>query len=292
MPPTLRRLFVLAAALGIAVLGPGCSKKSTKPPPIEVLTQEESDDLVQQVAMMVSTDRGGWLVDLQSTLQSIPQFAPGRAARNRSLLAFPTGMRPGFRIDRDTVFTVASMTDSFFYFYTDSSGDSLGAWADSVVQVDGICHATGTISSDTTFSAFYHHVDDPLTGTGIEAGSDTVTFTGVCDDSLFTTFRAVFRGAHVYYSTTGFVDYEAYMQRNPATNPWPVAGTANAFLFADVLRTPNPTDISNTLEATVSINFDGTSTPTVDVTDELESPNPKFHYRIDLRTGAILQRLP
>ena len=109
MPPTLRRLFALAAALGIAVLGPGCSKKSTKPPPIEVLTQEESDDLVQQVAMMVSTDRGGWLVDLQSTLQSIPLLAPpGPQATLSRRLFFPAAMRRGFGIDRDTTFMVAS----------------------------------------------------------------------------------------------------------------------------------------------------------------------------------------
>ena len=292
MSPKFRCLLALCAAVSIVALGSGCGKKNPKPPPIQVLTQEQSDDLVQQVAMMVSTVHGGWLVDLQSTLLSIPLLAPPgpQAALARRLHLFPTATRPGFGIDRDTTFMVASMSDTFFYYYTDSSGDSLSAWADSVVQVDGVGRATGTITSDTTFSGFYHHVDDPISATGIEAGSDTVYFTGVCDDSLFTTFRAVFRGETRYFATSGFVDYQAYLLRN-GSNLWPVSGQASAFLFGDVLRTPNPTDISTTLEATVVINFDGTQTPTVDVINELESLNPKFHYRMNLRTGAI-QRLP
>src|ERR1044072_8483959 len=175
MSPNFRRLTVLCAAFLVVALGAGCGKNSTKPKNlIPPLTQEQSDDLVQQMAMMISTDHGGWLVDLQSTTQRIPQLAPPGPSLRQRLFALPASSSP-FRIGTiDTAFTVASMSYAFHYFYTDSSGDSTDAFADSVVQIDGNGLATGTLTSDTTFSAYYRHIDDPITATGVEAGSDTL----------------------------------------------------------------------------------------------------------------------
>ncbi len=88
MSPNSRRLTVLCAAFLVVALGTGCSKSSTKPKTyIPPLTQEQSDDLVQQVAMMVSTDHGGWLVDFQSTLRGTPVSSRSSLSfRNRPMI--------------------------------------------------------------------------------------------------------------------------------------------------------------------------------------------------------------
>ncbi len=293
MTPTFRRLC-LGAALLIAVLSTGCGKKSTKPNPIPPITQAQSDDLVQQAGMAASIDHGGWLVDILSTLESIPLGRSTLPAMNRRVLRSPASARPGAFAERDTLFTRASMNYSIFYFYTSTSGDSLGAWADSVTQVDATSHATGTLT-DTGFSAFYRHDGDPVTAIGFAdtVGPDTISFTGVGDDSLLASFTPAIRGgATVFYSTTGFTDFDITMLRNPATNVFPIAGTANVFLFEDQLRSANPTDLTgSTLEATVTITFNGTQNATVGVTNELESDTPQFRYTLDLRTGHV-QRLP
>lgn len=288
MTPTFRRLCLGAVVL-LAVLGTGCGKKNPNKPTPVVITQSQADDLVQQVGMSASLDHGGWLVDIVSTLESMPLGAT--PSMSRRVLMLPASSRPHVSVNRDTVFTRASMSYHIIYYYTDTHGDSLGAWADTVTQVDGESHATGTIT-DTGFSAFYRHDGDPVTATGFDAGSDTISFTGVGDDSLFATFTPVFRGGTAYYSTTGFTDYDITMLRNPALNAFPIAGTANTFLFADPLRSANPTDFAGTsIEATVTITFNGTQTATLGVTNEFESASTQFRYSLDLRTGAV-QRLP
>jgi hypothetical protein len=297
MSGTFRRLFVLCAAALIALSAPGCGKKGKIVDPVPVLTQEDADDMVQQVAMMIAADQGGWLVDLQSTRESMPlnvPAVPGPMSLSQRVLMMPASSRGGgFRTNRDTLVTVASMNYAFFYFYTDTLGDSLGSYTpdtSGVIQVDGISTATGTIAA-TGFNGFLSHKGDPLTGTGFEAASDTINFSGVGDDSLFTTFTPAFRTGTRYFSTVSFVDYDVKMLRNPAANPFPISGEANAFLFADVLRSPNPSDFYTTLEGTVTYYFDGTQTPIVGITNDLDSPIPKFRYRADLRTGTIT-RLP
>src|SRR2546425_1425001 len=107
-----RPLAVVAVAL--IAFGVGCGKKSTKPPINPPISLEDADDLVQQVAMMTASDNGGWLVDIQSTIVSIPTpspIAPSSAARLRNLLAVPASLnRGGFPILWDTSFTIAGMS--------------------------------------------------------------------------------------------------------------------------------------------------------------------------------------
>jgi hypothetical protein len=291
MSPKLRRLTYLCAVLLVAAVGTGCSKKTTKPPPVPPIAHEDSDDLVQQVAMMTSIDHGGWLTDLQSTVASVPQFAPGpQPSLTQRVIGFSANPRSPVGVNRDTTFTSASMNFSAFYYYTDTQGDSLGAWADTVTQVDARITATGTLSA-TGFSAYYRHVGDPVTGLGFEAGSDTVTFTGAGEDSLFATFTPKLRTGTRYFSTTGFLDFDITMFRNPALNALPLEGTTEYFLFGDVLNSANPSDINKTVEATVTMHFNGTAVATVDVTDESVSETPLYHYTLNLQTGDFA-RLP
>jgi len=291
MSPKFRQLILLCAAALMAVSAVGCGKKDKKTNPIPDLAQEEADDMIQQVAMMIASDYGGWLVDLHTTRSFMPAGGPPAneiASLSQRVLMMPASSRGGgFRANtHDTSVTVVDMNYTFNYFYTDTLGDSLDTYTPAVVQVDGISTATGNITK-TGFTAFFSHKGDPFSATGFEAGSDTINFTGVGDDSVFTTFTPAFRTGTRYFATVSFVDYDVYLLRAPGANPFPLSGTANMFLFADVLRTANASDISSTLESTITYYFDGTQTPLVGVTNEPDNPTPKFRYHADLRTGAI-----
>lgn len=292
MSPTFRRMFALCAVALIAFSAPGCGKKKPTDP-VPSLAQEDADDMVQQVAMMIAADRGGWLVDLQSTRASMPlggPVVPGPSLSRRLLMMPASSGGGGFRTNRDTTAIFGSMNYNFFYFYTDTIGDSLGTYDSTVVQVDGISTANGTVNAPG-FDANFHHKGDPFTGTGFEAGSDTINFTGVGDDSMYVTFTPAFRTGSRRFATVSFVDFDLDMVRDPAGNPYPTRGIANMFLFADVLTSPSPSDIYTTLESTVTFYFDGTATPVVGITNDLDDETPKFRYRVDLRTGAFT-RLP
>ena len=291
MSPTFRRMLVLCAAALIAVSALGCGKKKNPVDPLPDLAQEDADDMVQQVAMMIATNHGGWLMDMQSTRASMPQGGP--VVPNPSLserVLMPASAGGGFRTNRDTLTVFGSMNYSFFYFYTDTLGDSLGTYTPAVIQVDGISNANGTINV-AGFDANFYHKGDPFTATGFEAGSDTINFTGGGDDSIYTVFTPALRTGSRRFATVSFVDFDLYMVRDPAGNPYPTSGIANMFLFADVLRSANPSDVFTTLESTVTYYFDGTATPIVGVTNDLDNPTPKYRYRADLRTGAFT-RLP
>lgn len=292
MSPTFRRMFALCAVALIALSAQGCGKKGKPTDPNPGLAREDADDMVQQVAMMIATDRGGWLVDLQSTRASMPlggPVVPGPSLSQRVLMPASSG-GGGFRTNRDTTAIFGSMNYNFFYFYTDTIGDSLGTYGPGVIQVDGISTANGTVNAPG-FDANFYHKGDPITGTGFEAGSDTINFSGVGDDSMYVTFTPAFRTGSRRFATVSFVDYDVNMVRDPAGNPYPISGLATMFLFADVLTSPNPNDIFTTNESTVTYYFDGTATPIVGITNNLDNETPQYRYRADLRTGVIT-RLP
>jgi len=286
MASLLRRTIVLGLAV-LVMATMGCSKKDKKTNPVvPSLTQENADDLVQQAAMMIATDQGGWLIDVQSALESTPMEAPP-APLARRLDLVPASASPIVRTLRDSSFTRAGMNYTFSMSYADTVDSTL--WHPGVTTIDAVVHATGTLNS-TGFTGFYKHDGDPVTLEWFEVGADTVVCSGVGDDSLFTTFTPTFRTGTRYFNSTSFVDFDFKMRRDPVAHPFPLAGEANAFMFADELRTPNPSDYTNTLEGTVTFVFDGTQTPLVGVTNEFESTDFQYRYRVDLRTGAMTRQ--
>lgn len=293
MSPTFRRMLILCAAALIAVSALGCGKKKNPVDPIPDLAQEDADDMMQQVAMMIASDHGGWMVDMLSTRASMPlggPALPGPSLSQRVLMPASAG-GGGFRTNRDTLAVFGSMNYLFTYIYSDTaSNDTLLFYTPDVIQVDGVSTANGTINV-AGFDANFYHKGDPFTATGFEAGSDTINFSGVGDDSIYTSFTPSFRTGTRRFATVSFVDFDLDMVRDPAGNPYPTSGIANMFLFADVLRSANPSDVFTTLESTVTYFFDGTATPIVWITNDLDNPTPKYRYRADLRTGAIT-RLP
>ena len=288
MPSLLRRSFALwLAILSLAAAGCGGKDDPTKPV-TPTLSQDQADDLVQQVAMMIATDHGGWLVDIQSTLEQTPVDAPTTLARRLNLMPASAGGFFRALADSDTTFTRAGMTYQVSYLYTDSGQTDTTVWYPGFVttRVEAVSQALGTITA-TGFTGTYKHLGDPVSLDWTRAFGDTITVSGVGDDSLFTTFTPALGSGTKYYNSTSFVDFEMATRRNPATHPWPIAGTANAFLFADVLRTPNPNDYSSTIEGTVTVLFDGTQNPLVGVTNEFEGSTFLYRYHVDLKTGAF-----
>jgi hypothetical protein len=241
---------------------------------------------------MFATDRGGWMLDLESSAQSTP-MAPALAA-NRVM---PASARPRtpFGFARDTMITAAAMTYQYQYLYTDSLPggivqDSLPTWNPNVYQIDGKGIGTGTITVDTTFSAVFRHVAEEIVIRGVKVGEVKLRFRGLGDDSLFATFRPVLRGGnHVFYNTIGFCEYDNVDYDRTLANPFPLEGLVTAYLFADRLRSANPNDIEEVFEAELKVTFDATQSPIATISDIPDDPSPPFRYRVNLRTGTFVR---
>src|SRR2546428_8971821 len=95
MSPSSRRHAIAACLVALLALVAGCSKKKSTPPNTEPqLTQEEADDIVQQLAYMTAVHSGGWILDVQSTVKATrnadaptPVLACGRPSRRPTLAA-------------------------------------------------------------------------------------------------------------------------------------------------------------------------------------------------------------
>lgn len=293
--PTFRRLTALCMAAMIAVFAAGCGGKDGPTQPIiPELTQSEADDLVQQFAMMMASDHGGWMTDLLSTRDALPAGGPpvGPAkSLSRRLLLMPASAGRGFETNRDTSFAVGWMNYNINYLYTDTlSQDSIGTYNPAVVSVDAISLASGAIMVPG-FDAFFRHIGDPITVTGLEADTTTLHFSAINEDSIFAAFLPVFRTSDtVYTATVSFLDYEIDMVRDPAGNPYPIAGEIIADIFSEILRTPNPNDLVNIIDGIITMTFDGTQTPLLDITNQIDNAAPPYRYRINLTTGAITRQ--
>jgi hypothetical protein len=291
----LRRLIAAFAFVILGAAVSGCSDDGGGPNGEPPITQEAADDIMQQFAMSFALDHGGWQADMESASQSTPRFAAQRM--KPMAFAFHSGGR-GFGIMRDTSFTRAAMTYSYNYLYTDYDPtrpdtsdwfrDSLATWSPLVVAIEGRGQGNGTIDVDTTFAAVFRHTADELNIIGIGANDDTMAVFGSTDDSLFTTFRPQLRASgDVYYVFTMFGDVDDVAYLRDGSNPYPIEGNIEAFVFADHLASANPTDLVRSYSGELRVNFDGTLTPIATFSGEVDDPSPPFRYRINLRTGAI-----
>ena len=145
MSPTFRRMFALCAVALIAMSAPGCGKKKPTDP-VPSLAQEDADDMVQQVAMMIASDRGGWLFDMLSTRESMPLGGPATGAPSLSdrVLLMSSTPGGGFRTNRDTLVVRGSMNFAFTYMYRDTASRDTVIWTPDVIEVDGVSLANGT----------------------------------------------------------------------------------------------------------------------------------------------------
>jgi hypothetical protein len=235
------------------------------------------------------------MTDLLSTRDALPLGGPPTGSVNslsQRLMMMPASAGRGFETNRDTSFTRGWMTYNINYTYTDTTGaDSLDTYNPAVESVDVISFATGALMVPG-FDAYLRHLGDPITITGLELESTTLVFSGINDDSLFAAFTPVFRSSDTLYtSTVLFLDYELALVRDPAGTPYPIAGTVDADIFTEILSTPNPNDRIHITDGIITMTFDGTETPILNITNQFDDPTPQFRYRVNLRTGTI-QRVP
>jgi len=287
----LRNTLMILIASGLTLFAlAGCGGDDGDDPGLPPLTQSDADDLMQQAAMMMATDRGGWLKDVEVIVTTLPRpvVGAGSAERLRLLFAVPASAGRGFEVLYDSTYVVGAMLCTLSISYTDTLGDSLVVWEGSADELEAIVRGSGVITVDTTFTGTFRHLGEPITATGIEAHSDTLNFTGVCDDALTAVFKPAFRTGSVRYVTESFSDYDLFHIRD-GSHEYPNDGLASTFLFCDRLRSASPTDIEASIDGEVSIVFDGTSNPIAEVTND--PPNVQFRYRVNLKTGVI-QRLP
>jgi hypothetical protein len=266
------RYASLVSLCVLAAFAAGCSKKSSTRPPIEI-TQEDADDLVQQVGMMIGSDNGGWFVDLESTIASMPLSEP---------MIVPAGMT---RVTRDTVVYRAGVNYLISYLYSDTTADSISQYNPAVHSVDGESSASGTMMTALVDTLDFFHTSS-FVGTGFAAGSDTAVFEADGYDSTFATFTPKYRTGTRYYATFVFTEYDE-VRLLRSGNPYPLSGSVLIDVFAERLRSANPADLQLILEATVTITFDGTQRALVGITANLDDPTPQRRYRVDLRTGEM-----
>jgi hypothetical protein len=276
-------------SVGLAVLAlAGCGgNDNNDPPSLPPLSQTDADDLMQQAAMMMASDRGGWLSDVNAIVGSLPRpvVGPGGAARLRALMAMPASAGRGFQVFYDSTYSVGAVLCTLTITYTDTLGDSLDVWESSAEELEAIVRASGPIVDGTNFVGAYRHLGEPITGIGIEAWQDTVNLSGLGDDAITSTFTPAFRTGLARYVAEAFTDYDLFVIRSGTTAGNPTDGYASMYLFADRLRSDNPADIEASIDGEVSLIFDGTGNPIAEVTND--PPNAQFRYRVNLRTGAI-----
>ena len=73
---TIRRLVVLGSFAVLAMLAVSCSPRGKGPTTVKPLAVEDADDIAQQFGMLIATDRGGFLVDVLTTIEGVPLYGP------------------------------------------------------------------------------------------------------------------------------------------------------------------------------------------------------------------------
>src|SRR5439155_8049931 len=143
MSPAKLRFVALSVLAILVALGSGCSS-SNKPTVRTVFSQNDADDIVQQVGIMAALDLGGWMVDLHSSVNSTPRS--------------PMGLRYALpaRVTRDSTFTVAGVTYSANYGYV-WSGVPHAQFSDSAEYVEVVLDASGTITDPHLQGNYWHH---------------------------------------------------------------------------------------------------------------------------------------
>jgi hypothetical protein len=289
MPRPLRRLAVLflTAALALIAAG-GCSNKRD-PEPEQPLTQTEADDLVQAVGAMVATDLGGWLVEVQSTAQSIPVGSPTTLE----------GSRGPFRIMRDTTFVRGAMNWRIHLTYQNgpNDADTIPSWDPTVTVADGFAQGKGAIVSPAfgarVATIGYGRDSSSFLAQDLGITADTaIVFDGFCRyDTALVSIQDGAVARHYYLDSV--VDYtNLEIRRQPGSPEFPVHGEVRIDIVSELLFTPvhlAGEDRQKIFDAVMVITFETAQpqTPVVTITAGTETPTTVFRYRLDLRTGAI-----
>ncbi len=276
-----RFAFVVSCLSALVFLG-GCGGDS-KPPvtPIPILTQEEADDIAQQVGVMVANNLGGWMYEINSTADAIPGVTPS------PMPSFGRG--GGASIERDTTIVGATMTYGINYQYRLGSGDVATVWDTAAIEIQALSNGNGTLVALPRHSGTYQHHNE-FDVLGLHAGEDTLSFSGLADDTSLATIENTFTHETKWYFASIFVDFTFDMLKNRPLNRYPLAG-GECTMTVDIDRQTSldrNTAVRNLLVDLI-IQFDGTATPLVTIVEDEGDPRTIFHYRFNLDDGTVVR---
>lgn len=266
----LRATLSLLAALALPLPIGGCGSDSPTEP-VQSLSQDDADDIVQQLAVTsVSSDWGSYL------LAGGTPPSPGALARPARLRP----VRPGSVARWDTTFTQGSLTFTFALFFSDVALDSMPSYNPVTTwQIEEDSEAVGTIDL-AGFQAEVGHLGN-LQFRGTRVSDDTLAFSGTARDTAYSHFTAALRPVERWFhvDVVRLVDGARMLK---TAGSYPHEGTVRWFVTATRLRSASRADIEATLDAEALLTFDGTRYPRLTITGG-------WTYTVDLDTGAIVR---
>jgi hypothetical protein len=263
-------LLAVLALLALSIGAAGCGSDSPTEP-IQSLSQDDADDIVQQLAVTsASSDWGSFL------LAGGTPPSPDAAARPARLRPG----RPGSVARWDTTFTQGNLTFTFSLFFSDIALDSMPSYNPLTTwQIEEDSEAGGTIDL-TGFQAAVWHLGN-LQFRGTRASDDTLEFSGTARDTAYSHFTAALRPVERWFhvDVVRLIDGARTLK---TAGSYPHEGTVRWFVTATRLRSASRADVEATLDAEAVLTFDGTRYPRLTITGG-------WTYTVDLDTGAIVR---
>ena len=256
------RVLLLLATLGLFA---GCSEDNSPTAPSTVNNQADADDVAIQAGIAFD--------NIRTAVGASIGAAPS-----------PIGFRSPWVIEggfaADTTFTRGSITFELSRRWFDVSRVEQtvpDATTDSMVVGT---RAFGTDS--TTFASRYRvtvgHAGQLRIG-GLVSTRSIGTIEGAAADTLDSRFTALSGGTRTFYARSLEVATGIQIPKTGG-NAYPTTGTIQWLIHAQRTVNGNRGSVDKTLDATVTLHFNGTRFPTVTV-------NGAWNYVLDLDTGAV-----
>ncbi len=262
------RPFAALAACALLVTLAGCGTNSPTQPIGGPAAQQDADDAAQQVAMSMAQDNGG---------SPAGQGAPSTSLRSNP---GPMSMRPGFATASDTTFSTGHVTWTIHRTFYDAQGGQQSSYdPNTTVRMIATSRGVGSIETPSDTASFGSAGN--LDVRGLSSAQDTLLTNGARNDTLQCSFTSPFRPGKVYtYAEAAGALTDVAQVKPVSSNPWPLSGTATWALKVDRLRTGDRGTVTRHFETLVTVTFNGTRYPNVQVTGG-------YRYAFDLKTGAI-----
>lgn len=259
----LRTRFLPAALLLAAVLAAfGCSNGGTDPDPPPTFTQSEADDVAQMVGATVSSNLGGWMVEIARSL-------------NKRQTAG----------DTTEIFVQGAITHDLSFIYRARLGGTSAVWDTSVVSVD--VHDVGVGNyNEVALKGPYHHVSDLSI---FSANEDTMYFNALAIDTSLFTVKSFTGGDTVYYHMENFFDYDEarLLATQTAANPWPIDGTVSWLIDATKLASASLATAQRNILVEAVVTFNNSAVVPLTVFEDLTDPRTVFNFTLNLQTGVV-----
>jgi len=288
MSPSSRRHAIAACLVALLALVAGCSKKKSTPPNTEPqLTQEEADDIVQQLAYMTAADSGGWILEVQSTFKATPKSVaptPGLSWGPELRMRAPVG------IERDTTVAGGQVFYNFHYEYiavVNNQEVRDPVWDSTKVQVEATFFGSGTVTPTAGDGNYFHH-GGMINVYDLKAPEDSLTFSGIDNDTSFAVIHSR-GGVHYYFMNDDFLDYDLKMRKLDSEDGFTMRGTAQVLYEADKLRSRNLSDTERSIFGEFNLVLNGTEQAEATIAEDVPDPTI-YRYFVNLRTGAIQRR--